>query len=65
MAWVVISANRRSTCSAMLRPAGRPVAAAGPRVTQRVRTSDRGGTSTDVPVLKVTLIAEFRALYAR
>jgi hypothetical protein len=33
-----------------------------PPLSQRVRTSDRGGTSTDLPVLKVTFIGELRAL---
>jgi len=42
--------------------------AARPRptpVSQRVRTSDFGGTSTVVPVLNFTLIGVLRALYAR
>jgi hypothetical protein len=33
-----------------------------PPLSQRVRTSDRAGTSTDLPVLNVTFIGELRAL---
>ena len=41
---------------------GRPRLAPMP---QRVRTSDRGGTSIDVPVLNFTWMGVLRALYAR